>query len=259
METFVTTGTYEGSDKLKRISEHINELCTGRTKAHHIWTEDLPSDIYSDVDHVRTSDAVFSVLKKAYPNHSVENVKESDEIYWAVSPKKASGSDRSLVDCHYDAPFSIIPVSSTYYRVIIACNENKDVITSFPNEDVHVTMNTGEFHGLDYNTDYHCVEGSIPPGKYRVLLKLHYMIIPNSLTSKSPSVQFTRFINVLWTKISRWFMRSSAEPKNPIEYLAGLIVNVSRFIFNNNYISFSLLAAIVGIFLFRKRIMKLLR
>jgi hypothetical protein len=258
MEHFVTTGTYKGHEKLDTISKHINELCIGRSKAHHIWTEDLPENVYSSVESVRTSEEVMSVLQKAYPKHTIENVRESDEIYWAVSPKGAKGSDRSLVDCHYDAPFSIIPVSSTYYRVIIACNENNDVITSFPNDDVHVKMNTGEFHGLDYNTDYHCVEGSIPPGKYRVLLKLHYMIIPEHLTSSSLSVQFTKFINVLWTKISRWFMRASAEPSNPIEYLAGLVVNVSRVVFNNNILSFSLLGVFIA-FLFRKRIMKLLR
>ena len=94
-------------------------------------------------------------------------------------------------------------------------------------------MKTGDFHGLDYNKDFHCVEGSIPPDKYRVLLKLHYMIIPQD----TPQfwIDWVRFINVKWTQLSRETMRMSADPKTPIETLVGTIVNVCRYIFNNIY------------------------
>ena len=112
MRNSVTTGQYRGSEKLHRISTYINDLCVGRSKAHHIWTEELPNDVYSDVEHVRTSDDILSVLHKTYPNSRIEHVRECDEIYWAVSPKDAKGSDRSLVDCHYDAPFGILPSSN---------------------------------------------------------------------------------------------------------------------------------------------------
>lgn len=109
----------------------------------------------------------------------MKSVEEADEVYWAVSPRDATGSDRSLVDCHFDSPLGWFPTGGVvFYRIIIATNENNDVVTVFPGEDKRVKMSTGDFHGLDYNKDWHCVEGKIPPGKFRVLLKLHYVVTP---------------------------------------------------------------------------------
>jgi hypothetical protein len=258
VEHFVTTGIHKDTEKLGSISNYINKLCVGREKAHHIWTEETPPEIHKQIEEVRTSHDVLDVIRKAFPNSRISNVREADEIYWAVSPKHAKGSDRSLVDCHYDAPFAILPTNSTYYRIIIACNENKDVITQFPSEKVEVKMNTGDFHGLDYNTDYHCVEGSIPAGKYRVLLKLHYMIVPNNLSNTDMMVNLNYFLNITWTKLSRWFMRASAEPQNPIEYGMGGIVNVSRFVFNGISVTQFFVGGgiLLSLFFFRKQILK---
>ena len=158
---------------------------------------------------------------------------ESDEVYWAVSPKQAGGSDRVLVDCHYDAPFSWIPTGGvTYYRVIVAMNENTTVTTVFPTENASTKMTTGDYHGLDYNTDWHCVDGQISAGKHRILLKLHYLIVPDA-AKNSGWPQFVRWMNVFWTKCSRETMRMSAEPANPFEWLVATFVNACRIIFNN--------------------------
>lgn len=254
----VTTGKYTNSSNLNSISEYINKLCIGREKAHHIWTEEVPKNIYTCIEDIRTNRELLHVLKKTFPNSKITNVREADEIYWAVSPKNAKGSDRSLVDCHYDAPFAAIPTNSTYYRIIVACNENVDVETQFPNDKINVIMNTGDFHGLDYNKDFHCVEGSIPKDKFRVLLKLHYLIVPDNIDENSLVVKLNYYLNFFWTKLSRWFMRVSAEPQNPIEYLAGGLVNISRVVFNTN--SF-LLLFVFGVFIFssiyyRKNILK---
>ena len=112
-------------------------------------------------------------------------------------------------------------------------------------------MDTGDFHGLDYNKDWHCVDGKIPKDTYRVLLKLHYILTPKNSSVNSGA--FVKFINILWTKFSRWFMRMSAEPKNIFESIAGSIVNVLRTIFNSTspIISIIILAVIcIGIYFF---------
>ena len=49
--------------------------------------------------------------------------------------------------------------------------------TVFVDEGLRVKMGLGDYHGLDFNTDLHCVEGAILPGKVRVLLKLHFMVV----------------------------------------------------------------------------------
>jgi len=99
-------------------------------------------------------------------------------------------------------------------------------------------MTTGDYHGLDYNKDWHCVEGQIPEGKYRILLKLHYLIVPEGSSEFAP---FVRWINVAWTKISRETMRMSAEPETIFEEFVAFLVNISRLIFNNFYISLCIL------------------
>jgi hypothetical protein len=231
----VISDSYNDPETFSFISKTSNERYNIYKKAHHEWINMVESGKFRDsLESVRQNQAIINSIKKQFPNTSVEPVTESDEVYWSASPKDAKGSDRSLVDCHYDAPFAIIPTGGViYYRIIIAMNENNTVTTVFPNEDTKVKMNTGDFHGLDYNKDFHCVEGSIPPDKYRVLLKLHYMIIPHDTSQFW--IDWVRFINVKWTQLSRETMRMSADPKTPIETFVGAIVNICRYIFNNIY------------------------
>jgi hypothetical protein len=237
--SFIITGKYEKYKNLGIISDYINDInsSNGNTKAHHIWTENVLNDnnkVYDVIEDVRCSDEILEKIHEMYPDSRVKNVRNADEIYWAVSPKDALGSDRSLVDCHYDAPFSIIPNNHIiFYRVIIACNDNFTVTKSFTNDDIKVTMNTGDFHGLDYNKDWHCVEGQIPPGNYRVLLKLHYLIIPDNYSDDTLFERIVYVLNVYWTYISRQLMRMSAKPQNFIERRVGDSVNISRYTFNN--------------------------
>ena len=236
----ILTGSYNDKSNLNKVTEFMvnnskNEQ--GKYLANHIWVNKINDpNILTLVDSIRTSNEIIDTFKKQFPKYKIKNVTESDEIYFAVSPKDANGSDRSLVDCHYDAPFSILPnFNILFYRIILACNENNHVTTIFPNDDVKVKMNTGDFHGLDYNKDYHCVDGQIPPNKNRVLLKLHYLLVPEE-NSSDLAEKFVRFSNTKWTSLSRDFMRMSSHPNNIFEYMAGSLVNISRFAFNNMYI-----------------------
>jgi len=221
----------------QNITNTAENRYLGYQKAHHEWIDKLEDIEYKkSIDRIRFSDDVVSKIQERFPECGIQNVTESDEIYWAVSPKSAKGSDRSLVDCHYDAPFGIIPTKGVvYYRIIVAVNENNTVMTYFPKEKIRVKMTTGDFHGLDYNKDLHCVEGSIEEGKFRVLLKLHYLITPKGASEKY--ADFVRQINVKWTSISREAMRMSADPKNVFEKIVGFGVNFSRVVFNNWVIS----------------------
>lgn len=234
----ITTGKYTNLNDLHQITNYMTQNSinhTGNYLANHVWVDQITNNkVYDNLNKVRTSNDIYNVIKSQYPHHKIKNVTDADEIYFAVSPKDATGSDRSLVDCHYDAPFSMLPTSNViFYRVIISCNENKHVTTTFPHDNIDVKMNTGDFHGLDYNKDYHCAEGEIPENKHRVLLKLHYILIPDNYDDNSFSEKYIRFINVQWTHFSRKFMRMSAHPNNLIEYLMGFLVNFLRFYYNH--------------------------
>jgi len=236
MKKSILTGKYTNYFNLNTISNYINEINVknNNTKGYHIWTENITGNIYNIIEEVRLSNEILTKINKQYPNCRIKNVRNIDEIYWAVSPKNATGSDRTLVDCHYDTPFGILPTNNiVFYRIILACNENYTIETSFPKNNVKVKMNIGDFHGLDYSKDWHCVKGKIPPNKYRVLLKLHYLIIPESYEDNTISERFVYNLNVSWGIFSRNIMRISSNPKNNFENLIADTFNTSRYLFNN--------------------------
>jgi len=236
---------------LKFITDTAKQRYGDITVAHHEWINDLhdPPAFREALDRVRTNITILDGIRAKFPGAEVRPVTEADEIYWSVSPKGAKGSDRALVDCHRDAPFFLVPTGGvTFYRVIIACNENDTVTTAFPDENVKVKMDLGDFHGLDYNSDSHCVEGSIPQGTIRVLLKLHYLVVPKGASENW--ADFIRSINIQWTFLSRYIMRVSAAPKNLWEHFLSWLVYFSRIIYNNGWVVIAAVAAlIVGLYM----------
>ena len=254
----VISGSIQSDTNVSYITTVARDRYKFYTTAHHEWINSVePSKYRLALDAVRTDPSILEKIKEKFPNTTITSVTEADEIYWAVSPKGAVGSDRSLVDCHYDSPFALFPTGNVvFYRVIIACNENNTVTTVFPDENIRVKMNTRDFHGLDYNKDIHCVEGVIPEDKYRVLLKLHYIIIPPGSESYEA---YVRAINVGWTVLSRETMRMSANPKSWYEYIVAYIVTLCRILFNNIYIVFVVFAVVFVIIKKYKIFIKYLR
>jgi hypothetical protein len=256
MEGFaVISGTINSSSETDLITSIAKNRYASYKTAHHEWINNVEESEYrSALDKVRTDPNILKKIQEKFPSATIKSVTESDEIYWAVSPKGAVGSDRSLVDCHYDSPFAWFPTGGVvFYRVIIACNENNTVTTVFPDESVRVKMTNKDFHGLDYNKDIHCVEGQIPEGKFRVLLKMHYLVIPKGSESYAGLV---RWLNVTWTSLSRETMRMSAEPKNWWENIVAAVVNISRIVFNHFYTTL-FLVALVFLYAFKIRVFKL--
>lgn len=236
MEPFaVISGDVNDKPNLEYIATIAKQRYGHYTKAHHEWIDSVePGKYKTALNTIRIHPTIFKTIQERFPGTTILPVTEADEVYWSASPKEAKGSDRSLVDCHYDAPFAAWPTGGVvYYRVILAVNHNNQVTTVFPDEDKRVMMDTGDFHGLDYNKDWHCVEGSIPKDSYRVLLKMHYLIVPQNTSTFWTT--WVRFMNVQWTYLSRITMRMSADPQTPWETFVGFLVNVARYLFNNSY------------------------
>jgi hypothetical protein len=219
---------------LETITKTAKDRYSSFKTGHHEWINSIESSEYrSALERIRRSPDIVNKIIEKFPASTVKAVTEADEIYWAVSPKDAVGSDRTLVECHYDSPFALVPTGGVvFYRVIIACNENNTVTTVFPNEDIRVKMTTRDYHGLDYNKDWHCVEGKIPAGNYRILLKLHYIIVPKGSEAWE---DYVRWMVVKWNIFSRETMRMSAKPQNMLETIVAMIVNASRIFYNNIY------------------------
>ena len=222
------------SADLDTISQTAKDRYSSYKSGHHEWINSIENSEYRDaLERIRSSPDILNKVKEKFPSSAVKTVTEADEVYWAISPKDATGSNRTLVECHYDSPFAWVPTGGAiFYRVLIACNENNTVTTVFPDEDISVKMTTRDFHGLDYNKDWHCVEGTIPDGKYRVLLKLHYIVVPKGSEAWEG---YVRWMGVNWNIFSRETMRMSSNPQNIWESIVAALVNTSRIFFNNIY------------------------
>jgi len=106
----VSYGNFTNKDLLDDITSFVtNHYTINKVKTNHLWVNELSDNILSKIDNVRTSNDILNTIQKTFPDSIVKSVPEVDEIYYAVSPKDASGSDRALVDCHFDAPFYWVP------------------------------------------------------------------------------------------------------------------------------------------------------
>lgn len=238
---------------MKEITTISKERYGGITKGHHEWINKIDdAHFVEQMDHVRKDTKLLAAIQEKFPGAAVTPVPDIDEVYWSVSPKNAKGSDRSLVDCHYDTPFGFVPSGGVVlYRVLVSCNENTTVSTRFPGENVTVKMSTRDYHGFDFNTDYHCVDGEIPPGKSRVILKLHYLVVPKG---SERWADITLSWNKWWAVFSRNAMNMSSDPKNIWELILSYIINVGRILFFNlKYILLGVVALIVGVYYIRNR------
>lgn len=256
----ILSENYPNKSELQIISEYTLGLKKqNKISGGHVWIADiLDNNITNVISNIKTSNFILTQIQKLYPDYLIKTVDESDEIYYSVSPLDAtnntSSSNKTLVDCHYDSPFYYLPTDGIiFYRIILACNPNKSVFTMFPNNKIKVTMDDGDFHGFDFNKDKHCVDGVIPENNYRILLKLHFLLLPPNYKNYSNitfNENYVRFINVQWNYLSRELMRYSSNPISVTQYAAANLVNYSRIIFN--YLCMIILLIILTIVLIYK-------
>jgi len=252
------------STPIIKMLDDITEISTNRykhiTKGHHEWIDKLDDNTLKLlIRQVSTDSSILDNIHTKFPNTFITPVPDIDEIYWAVSPEGAKASDRLLVDCHYDTPFSFIPTGGVvFYRVLVGCNENNAIITHFPQENVNVKMSAGDYHGLDFNNDYHCVTGKLEQNKFRILLKLHYVVVPKGSEAwKEPTIAWNRW----WAIFSRNTMNATSNPNNIFEHALSYILRFLMFSYlHMRYFTMGILALSL-LYYFRRNLFstKLLR
>lgn len=221
----------------------------------HYWINNINNkELEYHVNRIRNAPEIKNTIKKHYPEHNLELSTDTDEVYLSVSPSNREGSDIALSDCHYDAPFKYIYQGNCkFLRLIIALNENNNVYTQVDDETSLLT--TGDYNIIDYNKTYHCVHGKIPENKNRIMLKLHYIAVPNN-TNKI-WIDFCRNINNWWNHLSRETMRHSIKPSNLTEYIKKYIVLLSRLIWNYMFfLLFFLIFLFILVYFIPKKIKK---
>jgi hypothetical protein len=235
----VINGFYNNKRNLRKCAKYMICNTHNTETSHHIWINEI-----SDTNICHTTNEIkFDISKQLQPHftdYNITNIPEIDEMYYCPSPHKVTHTDTSLVKPHYDSPLGGMYMEGVlFYRVMVACNKNDTVYTRFSNQISPV--NIGEFHAFDYNNDLHSVEGAIPDGKHRLMLKLHYAIVPKSKKVKNIYELPSTHVNIMWTRIARYFMRAGSSPKNWIEFTYGpvteylMIANNFRMQFSTNH------------------------
>jgi len=237
------TGHIRGCQNDIRIVRTYFKRFSNNKVSRHYWIDTLhPLYIRRHLNNIRNHPSLIHQLQQGYPGYTIKPVHKSDEVYLSVSPHLRKGSDIALSDCHYDAPFSWIPQGGNkFIRMILALNYNDTVYTQVGKTTS--TLSTGDFNTIDYNRSYHCVHGVIPDGKYRLLMKLHFVLIPKGRYSRA--TKFCVELNNWYTHTSRNIMNMSIQPKTFQEHATALLVNTCRVLYNNAYITFVVFVLIV--------------
>lgn len=138
MSNKILAGHYKNEENLDKITKFtLRENEKGNIKGNHIWISDIKNEnVLNTINEVRDSKTIIDSIQNLYPNYKIKHVYENDEIYYSVSPEdikdKKTSSHLSLVNCHYDSPYYYFPNNGIiFFRVLVACNENKDVKPRF--------------------------------------------------------------------------------------------------------------------------------
>jgi hypothetical protein len=227
------------ADKLRMYYYNLHGDDANTSK--HYWINDVDDiEMRESLEILRNANEIKDAIQEAYPEYNIESVHNSDEIYISVDPSLRKNSDIALSDCHYDAPFKYVPqCKNVFIRVILGLTENSTTYTTIG--DKVSVLSTLDFNGMDYNNDYHCVEGYIPTGDIRILLKLHFLCKHKS--SSESCANFTKNINDKWTHISREMMRRSVEPTTIMDKCLGYTIVTVRtlYLYSNVLIIFVLI------------------
>ena len=225
------------------LRDHYASKRDNNDTSYHEWMDEIEDPKIRDaLDNLRRAPEILEGLNKAYEGRKLVPVPAADEVYVAVDPSKMKGSDVALTNCHYDGPYKFFPdCGNKFIRVLLSVTENNSVYTTILDQTSMLT--TLEWNAMDYNEDYHCVKGQIPPGKTRILLKIHFMV----QDPKSPDwcLHATKFMNERWAFTSRVVMRNTANPKTGIAKFFAIIINF----FTATYLTANKKPAESGIFL----------
>ena len=230
-------------NSIRYVYNYFKDFNQGGQESVHYWVNDIShNELKFHLERIRNAPEMKASIAQFYKGHLIEPSHQSDEVYLSVSPTSRKGSDIALSDCHYDAPFQYVHQGGCrFLRLILALNHNQDVFTEVGG--VKSLLSTGDYNVLDYNADYQCVHGSIPKARDRLLLKLHFVVVPPGTNKRW--VHFCKSINNWWTHFSREMMRDAISPQSAGAHTKKYLVLAARWLWNNFYVVSSMLVAIV--------------
>lgn len=199
------------------------------------------------VNEIRNSKQIKDTICSQYKNCNIITLDNTDELY--ISHYNIDGGgDQGLYDKHYDGVLRIIN-NATIVRALIYINSNDNFVVHFLDSNKSHHFQNYEYGILDFNREYHWVEGSYDENMNykdsRILLKINYLVCPECSNSY---IEFIKTINYIVFYIVKTCMEYSKSPLTPFQYFIGFLCNLFRVV-NNISVYLTILLVLVLIFL----------
>jgi hypothetical protein len=210
----------------------------------HVYVRSLPGPVIEQVDRLRDSPLIRSLIGARVPAGSVITpMKHTDELY-VSHYNKDRGGDQGLFDRHYDGNLRFLS-SSVVVRALIYLQSDATYKVVFGDSRVEKAFATYDFGLLDFHRELHWVEGQYDPAdRQRILLKCNYLVTRRgaALVGRAALAANTGVFYVV-----KAAMEYSKSPRTPSQVAVGLLCNLFRRLNNiDPLIPLALIAAVAG-------------
>jgi hypothetical protein len=200
---------------------------------YHKWYSELNDNLKSKIDYIKNDSYWKNLCNKN--ECKLIRIDDMDEIYYANPPKTTSSNLYGAVGNYYihrDGHFNFLGVK--IYRVLIGVtDDNKNIMTYLTNLNYGKPLNKYEYLAFDFDKTTHQVlknnNGDEP--KYRIVLKLHFLVCENC----SLPNWYIRFLLKFYTyylKITRYVMENGTNPKTLPDFFFGVLSYIIGVNFN---------------------------
>jgi hypothetical protein len=191
----------------------------------HVYVRTLPGPLIEQVDRLRDSPIIRSVIAGQVPAGSViAPMKHTDELY-VSNYNKDHGGDQGLFDRHYDGNLRFLS-SSVVVRALIYLQSDATYRVVFDDSRVEKAFATYDFGLLDFHRELHWVEGEYNPAdRQRILLKCNYLVTPRNAALVG-RVALAANTGVFY--VVKAAMEYSKSASTPPQVAVGLLCNLFR-------------------------------
>jgi len=236
------TDTQSVTDVRNFVFNHFKEELKERPSFHKYICK-LPQDFQDMVSKIRESQNILRDICKQFENCDITPLPETDELY--VSHYNIDGGgDQGLFDKHYDGVLRLLD-DATIVRALVYINSNDNFVVHFLDTGISHNFKTNEYGILDFNREYHWVEGkyddNMDINDTRILLKINYLVCPKC---SDMYAKFVIWLNCIVFYIVKTAMEYSKSPKTPLQSFVGFFCNLFRIV-NNINVWLSIILAVV--------------
>jgi hypothetical protein len=200
-----------------------------RRPSKHVYVRKLPAAVTAKIDRLRDSAVIReSMLQHFGADCVITPMQHTDELYISHY-NKDYGGDQGLYGKHYDGNLRNVPFG-TVVRALIYLQSDATYKVVFDDSKVEKAFVTYEFGLLDFHRELHWVEGEYNPNdQQRILLKCNYLVAPRDGHVRARAVLAA---NTAVFYVVKAAMEYSKSPRNPPQFVVGMMCNVFRLLNN---------------------------